>query len=227
MDINSITNLSSEQQPNEILDKTQLNPDDFIKLFLTQLTHQNPMQPTDSSAILQQMTEITSIQSSNKMQKTMTEMADKVNVALGNTQLLQASTLVGRSVEIESGSSPLAKTSDGQKLQGAVFIPSAANNVTVNIIDPNTKKVVKTVQLGNAESSGLMNFDWNGKDSSGQQMDLGYYNMEASADIAGNKVPLDTAGAFRVNSVGLDQIGILFNVDGLGDKRSGDILKIM
>ena len=116
-------------------DRTQLNPNDFIKLFMTQLTHQNPMQPTDSSAILQQMSQIATIQASNDMQKSMADLSANVNASLTNTQLLQATQLVGHGVEIESGVSPLVKNGNDQLLSGSVMVPSAASDVTVTFLE--------------------------------------------------------------------------------------------
>lgn len=208
-------------------DRTKLNPDDFVKLFLTQLTHQNPLQPTDSSAILQQMSQVSSIEAANNMQKSMSALADSVHASLANTQLLQATALVGKNVEIQSGVSPLVKNNEGQILNGSVFVPDAASDVTVTIKDPTGKNVVKTIELGKTMSSGLLDFNWDGKDLNGNVMDPGYYQITATATLNGKQEQVGTAGSFKINSVGLDQQGVIFNVDGLGGKHAGDIIKIL
>ncbi len=226
MPISPVTNNVSATNVGEVADRTQLSPNDFIKLFLTQLTHQNPMQPTDSSAILQQMSQIASIQASHDMVKSMADISSNVSASIPNTQLLQAAQLVGHGVEVQSGVSPLVKNGESSLLSGSVMMPGAANDITVTISDPTGKTPLKTISLGNAKSAGLMDFTWDGM-VDGKPMDPGYYQISATANVNGQTVPINTAGTFTVKSVALDQQGIIFNVDGLGGTRPGSIIKIL
>src|SRR3990167_6950085 len=89
--------------------KNELQPDDFIKLFLKQLTTQNPLKPTDSSAMLQQMADISAISAAKDTQKTLREVQQEIRLSLGQSQLLTATQMIGKKVEVPSGISPLVK----------------------------------------------------------------------------------------------------------------------
>jgi flagellar basal-body rod modification protein FlgD len=205
--------------------KNELSPDDFIKLFLAQMKNQNPAHPTDSSAILQQMSEISSMSASHDMQKTLSTLTDNVNIALANSQVLQSTQMIGKKVQVLSETSPLIA---GEGLSGSAVIPSAVSDVKVMIKD-SAGTVVKTLDLGAASSGGLVDFKWDGVGDDGKKFDPGYYSISAKATIDGKIASVQTAGSFKVGSVGLNQKtgGVVLNVDGLGGTDMGDIIKIL
>ena len=205
--------------------RNELAPDDFITLFLAQMRNQNPMKPTDSSAILQQMSEVSSISANKDMQKTLNGLAQNVNMALANSQVLQSTQMIGKHVQIASDSAPLIKD---EGLSGSAIVPAAASKVQVKIKDA-VGNVIKTIDCGAAASGGLVDFNWDGKGDDGKQYDPGFYTMNATATINGTTAAVHTAGAFKVNSVGLNQQsgGVILNVDGVGGTEMGDIIKIL
>lgn len=69
----------------------QMNKDMFLKLMVTQLKNQDPMNPTDSSQFLAQTAQFTSLEKLDEV-STQTAQALTAQMAFG------ASTLVGRSV---------------------------------------------------------------------------------------------------------------------------------
>lgn len=212
----------------------ELSPDDFIKLFLTQLQHQNPMEPTDSSKMLSQMADISSINSSKSMQKTMKQLAKHVDISLGNSQVLEASQLIGKQVQMLSGQAHMVVSGVDEhkvgKLSGSALLQSPATNVKVSITD-SSGKTVMTKNLGPCTSAkgGLMDFEWDGKNDKGELQPDGFYGISASAEIDGKTVKLRTAGAFDVKSVAANPENgkLIINVDGLGGRGLSEILKIM
>lgn len=208
---------------------SSLTADDFVKLFLAQMTHQDPTHPTDSSAILQQMSQISQLSASSAMQKTMNNLATSVQATMGSSQVLEATQLIGRQVEIPSGIIPLTKdpASGTTSMAGSVMVPSAASDVAVTIKD-NSGNILRTIHLGAAAGSGLLDFQWDGKDMNNNPVPADYYHVSATATVNGQAVKANTAGAFTVNSVGLDQTsGVILNVDGLGGQPMGNIIKIL
>lgn len=204
--------------------KNELSPDDFIKLFLAQLKHQNPMNPTDSSAILQQMAEISTISASKDMQQTMSDLEKKVEYMMGSTQMLQASTLINHQVEVESKAAILDEKNG---MQGAAFVKDAVSDVTVTIKDKDGN-TVKTIHCGPTTSGGLVDFHWDGKDESGKVCDPGEYKISAKATVDGKDVDAPTAAAFTINSVAMDsEGGVILNTDKMGGIYMKDILKIL
>jgi flagellar basal-body rod modification protein FlgD len=71
---------------------SSLTAADFVKMMVTQLQNQDPLNPTNSQDILAQMSEIGQLQSSSQLQTTLT------GTALQN-QIGAASALLGKSVQ--------------------------------------------------------------------------------------------------------------------------------
>ncbi len=210
--------------------KKQLDPDDFIKLFLKQLTTQNPLHPADSSTLLQQMADISSISSAQDTQKVLKNLQQSVVSTMSSTQFLSASQLIGKKIQVPSHISPLVKD---EGLSGAVMVPAAAKNIKITIKDSH-EKIVKELTLDPTTSGGLVDFSWNGMDESvdpPKPYDPGFYKISAKATINGNDVTLDnnTLGAFKVKSVAANPLTgeVIFNVDGLGGLGLQDIIKIL
>jgi flagellar basal-body rod modification protein FlgD len=64
-----------------------LTTDDFLKMFLAELQNQDPTQPVDNSQMLNQLAQMSSIQTMQSIQN-----------ALEGSQLAQASALIGKNV---------------------------------------------------------------------------------------------------------------------------------
>ena len=68
-----------------------MSSEDFIKIMFTELTNQDPLAPTDSAALLDQMNSIRSIESDMQM-------VDNMQSLVFENQLSSASNLIGRFV---------------------------------------------------------------------------------------------------------------------------------
>lgn len=71
---------------------SSITPDDFLKMLITELQNQDPMNPTDNAQILQQISQISNIQATSTLTKSL-------NAMLTEQNLSAASALVGRSVQ--------------------------------------------------------------------------------------------------------------------------------
>src|SRR5688500_9875795 len=70
----------------------ELKTEDFIKMMLTQLQHQDPLEPAKNQELLAQMSQIGQLQTSNQLQQTLQ------GLALQN-QLGAAGGLIGKLVQ--------------------------------------------------------------------------------------------------------------------------------
>lgn len=199
---------------------TQLSQEGFLKLLLAQLRLQSPTSPFDSSTMMQQISQLTGLSSAQELEKTVKSLGENME----SSQILEASRLVGQSVQIPSQSCPLVEK-DG--LKGAVIVPKGVDTVEITIRDANDK-IVKNITMG-APSDGVLDFSWDGMDTTNQMMAPGYYKVSASAVMSGQNTALPVAGTFKVNSVALDRggKGVILNVDGLGGVNLKDVIKIM
>ncbi len=72
--------------------KFALKPEDFIKMMVTQLQNQDPMQPTDNAALLAQMSQIGQLQASTDLQTSLKSMVMQNNIS-------SAGNLIGKHVQ--------------------------------------------------------------------------------------------------------------------------------
>ena len=84
---------------------SNMTSNDFLKLMIAEMQNQDPTNPMDNSQILQQLSQMQSINASKQLSDTLQ------NVVLGQG-LLSSSALIGRSVK--------ALTDDGQTVTGSV-----------------------------------------------------------------------------------------------------------
>ena len=192
----STTSTSSSTASTSSTGSSTLGKDDFLKLLLTELQHQDPTSPMDSDKILTQTSELASLESSTK-----------TNTALDNltTQLKQsvnsnATALIGKMGSI--GSDAISLSSGKSTYE--VYFPTAIKTGTLTIADSNGA-TVKTVDLSAAAGkSGVISFDWDGTDNSGTIQKDGAYAVTATyVDSTG--APKTTAfGAYPVESVRYD-----------------------
>ena len=75
-----------------------LNQQDFLKLLVAQMTQQDPLNPKSDMEMIPQMVSFTELEQSKSMQNDIAQLR-------AEQQLLQANSLLGRTVEIQDGSS--------------------------------------------------------------------------------------------------------------------------
>ncbi|WAN11117.1 flagellar hook assembly protein FlgD [Stutzerimonas balearica] len=190
-------------------DSSSLGKTDFMMLLVTQLNNQNPLDPQDNSEFVAQLAQFAILESMENLNASMTSLLSTYQ----SSQALQATSLVGSSVIVETGSA-LVDTSES--LSGTVVMPSSGSNVNVKIYD-STGSLVKTISLGD-QSSGNVDFIWDGTNSSGETVDPGTFTFVAEASLDGTTTALSTYLPAKVNSVTLGQDGaeMTLNLAGIG-----------
>ena len=93
---NKTLNEGKGAKPNAAMDKN-----DFLKILITQLSHQDPTQPMDDKAFISQMAQFSSLEQMSNMSEGLTKVADLISRS-------QAVSLLGSAVEIGSGESTVS-----------------------------------------------------------------------------------------------------------------------
>jgi len=160
----------------------------FLTLLVAQLENQDPLNPLDNTEITSQLAQMSTVQGIEQLNSQLSSLVD----SLGDTQAVQASALIGNTVLVPGSSLTL---SEGEAY-GGVNLASAADQVTVSILD-STGKVIQTQTLG-ANEAGNVLFSWDGSTSSGTAATDGSYSFKVTATKGTASV---TADALQLGTV--------------------------
>lgn len=93
----SADRITAGQQRN--INKSILGKDDFLKLLVTQLRYQNPLQPMEDKEFISQMATFSSLEQMQNMNTTIGSLADSINNQwLPQMMVREAGQMVGREV---------------------------------------------------------------------------------------------------------------------------------
>lgn len=145
--------------------------DRFMKLLVTQLQTQDPMNPMDNAAVTSQMAQISTVQGIEKLNQSMTSL----NEMYKSSQSVAAAALIGP-IALASGSQMVL--SSGKAVAG-VDLAKNADKVTINVNNADGKTVYTEVL--NDQKAGVLQFQWDGKDDSGNQLADGNYSLSVTA----------------------------------------------
>ncbi len=88
------TQTSSYQGPAERIPSQTLGQDDFLKLLVTQLTTQDPLSPKQDTDFFSEMATFSALEQTKELQAEVTRLRE-------DQQILNATSLLGRTVEIQ------------------------------------------------------------------------------------------------------------------------------
>ena len=183
---------------------------DFLTLMLAQLKNQDPTSPVDSNTFLTQLAQLSEVQGITQLNTSFGSLSTSVSA----NQALQASSLLGHKALVSSSTAQL--TANGT-VTGAVNVPQTTSSVVLNVSD-GSGNVIRSIGLG-AQSAGLANYSWDGKEANGSQAPAGTYTL--SVQYAGQTKD-SAAAATLVNgtvdsvSMGAGSAGLTLNVAGVG-----------
>lgn len=175
-----------------------LGKDSFLQLLVTQMQNQNPLDPQDNSEFVAQLAQFSSLET---MQNLSTSV-DAIGGMYQSSQALQASSLVGRTVVVDTGSTNVDTT---KGLTGQVVLPNSSTSTSVKVYD-STGTVVREIDMGE-QKAGNASFTWDGKDESGNVLASGNYSFVATASLDGKSSTVSTYLPATVSSVTMGTAG--------------------
>jgi len=184
-------------------DKTALGKDDFMKLLLVELQHQDPTEPMDSEKILTQTSQLASLESAENTNTALEELAG----SLGNSQQFSTIAAIGKTADL--GSNAIAHD-EGSISSFEVYFPESIASGNVEILDTEGN-VVSTIPITMPEDAngdpadkrdaGVYQFDWNGELAGGASADSGVYYVTASYNDPDGNAQTTRMGAYPIESV--------------------------
>lgn len=159
--------------------KKELDKNDFMKLYITQLQAQDPTKPLENTELAQQMAQFNSLESLGDVVKGI----EALKQSSDTSNLHNMVNYIGKTVEIEGG----RLNFDGkQPMNGFFELDRDVTKGAVNIRD-SSGQVIKKVPLS-ALNGGLNRFNWDGHGVDGKPVNPGVYHFDIEAtDIDGKK----------------------------------------
>lgn len=198
--------------------KKALGRDEFLKLLIAQLENQDPTAPQENGEFVAQLAQFSQLEESQKMSQSFSQFSS----AFQSTQHLQATSLVGRPVHVQSSETMLGTT-------GAISVLAdfdiAAQEATLSVYN-DSGAVVDQFSLGQ-QSEGRKEFIWTGVDGNEKRFPQGNYRFEVSASRGGVTEAQPVYLSANVNSVTIEPSGkLILNLAGIGPKSMSDIIQI-
>jgi len=163
-------------------DLKTLGKDDFLHLLITQLQHQDPLNPMESTEFTTQLAQFTSLEELGNINDNLAGLKSSQDL-MSNNQTVE---LIGKKV-VARGNSINAAGGVSNELW---FKPDpGVKDIYINIYD-STGGFVRSLE-SEIQGAGIQNVEWDGTDQSGNSMLDGTYYFEITgADTNGNSIPV-------------------------------------
>ena len=196
--------------------KTTLDQSDFLKLMTAQMSNQDPFQPQSNTEMIAQMAQFSTVTGIQQLNTTATGMATEI----AQNRIATSASFIGKSVLVP-GSTALTDSTGG--ISGAVDLPTSAAGLTLQITR-SSGELVKSLDLG-ANPAGLVGFNWDGKDDSGNSIGDTSYNVKALMTNGGAQTATstDVYGPITEAPIPTGTDTQTFKVGGAGTVKLSDI----
>ena len=196
-----------------------LTQSDFFALLTQQLAFQDPTKPVENDQMIAQMTSFTMADGISSMNNNFKDFAASMN----SNQALQASSLVGRNVLVNSDKLVFDGTNEAV---GSAEVPPNTSSLTVKVYNAAGELVRSAPAI--EPQTGKFDYVWDGKDNDSNPLKSGLYTVKVEAEVAGQNQALKTSTYVPVTSVtlGKSTSDMTLNLYGLGAKKLSDILEI-
>ena len=195
-------------------DNVSAQKDEFLKLLVAQLAHQDPLNPQDSSAFVSQLAQFSALEQSAKTNDQLSSLASAVSSQnRAGMAALVGKTVVARASSVNVGAS-------GTPPACMLHLDGAAKGVEVKLVDA-SGKAVRTATLG-ATAAGDVAINW----GAGGALPAGTYTVAIKATAAdGTAVNGSAEIKGVIQSLGFANGNTTFNVNG-ADVSPSDIVSI-
>jgi flagellar basal-body rod modification protein FlgD len=221
-----LTNVAGAYNPSyqtaETAGQGDMGKNEFLKLLITQLRYQDPLNPMDNTEFIAQLASFSSLEQMTNLN----ESFDDQTVMIQSLNNNMAASLVGREVVVAASS---FEYRGGDQVNFGYLMNNQADTVTADIVD-STGKVIRSFNELNV-AAGPHDMVWDGLDENGNKVEDGTYSIQVQAlDASGLEVPTYATVIGSVDRVVYENGTAFFSVRGtivpigallevLGDER--------
>lgn len=178
--------------------------DEFLKLFMAQLQHQDPLNPNTGADMVAELAQMTAVEQTRKTNQQLEELA----AAQSSVASAGLTSLIGHEAEAATGA--FTYTGDGAVPPIEVSSSAPMTGAAIVITDANGKEIRRLpVTPGTTRAS----LQWDGKDSSGNPVKPGSYEITVEDGVS--KAPIEAHWNGRVDAVELTPDGPRLRMGGM------------
>lgn len=171
--------------------------DDFLKLLVTQMKYQDPMNPMDSAQMTSQIAQLNTVEGINQLNATVTSL----QASLMASQSMQSASLIGKTILADGNAISLLNGSANLSMR----LEGAAESVVIDVINA-SGRIIKSTDLG-ASAAGIKTFTWDGSTNEGGTAPNGQYTFQVSAKKLNQAVAVTPLTQATVSGVELTSAG--------------------
>lgn len=193
----------ADQTKQKRVPKNKLEKDDFLKLFVTQLQNQDPLNPDDGAELAAKLAQFNSVEQLMNVNKSLESLAG----AQSEDRSMQLAGIIGKEVTVDGGRLRI----DRGALSDAEFtIQQPAANTTLEVRD-SMGTVVRSMPLGSLPA-GSHNLSWDGSKADGAKVPDGAYTYEITArNGKGMEMPVSITSKVKITGVDImDKSGAVY-----------------
>lgn len=180
-----------------------LGKDDFLKLLLIEMQHQDPTDPMDTDKMLTQTSQLAALEMQQNTNTAMQNMVDTM-ITLSEVMLagqnLSALNALGKMAVIEDNYVPMGDSAENIDI--TMYLPKdTKDGATFQVFDANGN-VVKNIKIGKDElKQGVNTITWDGTDDEGNFVGKGNYTVRASYTDVDGGTSTSSFGAYPIESI--------------------------
>jgi len=196
--------------------------DQFLKLLVTQLKNQDPLNPMQNAELAQ----ISTVEGITNLKNTMLAISGQIDVS----QSMNAVAMIGKGVLVPGSNVKVGVSTENPAERVVtpygIDLQKDAVKVQVRIADSNGA-VVRTIELGE-QKAGVYTLDWDGKNDAGVALDAGAYTVSVLAtDGDDKKVAAEVLKYGKVKSVAYSTNGLRLDMGLDGQTSMLDVRKVI
>jgi flagellar basal-body rod modification protein FlgD len=162
----------------------ELGMDEFLKLFIAQIQHQDPLSPLDSAEFTAQLAQFTSVE---QLYGVNSRLADIEEALSSRNEQRDDLGFIGKTVKADDNTMRV----DNGTVQSGSYTIDGSGYVTIDVYD-SKGLLVRTFYEGR-EDKGEHDVNWDGRDDTGTFVGDGTYTFEITArDENGYYIPSNT-----------------------------------
>lgn len=203
----------------EPVGKSAMDQYDFMNLFITQLQHQDPMEPMSTEAMAGQLADFSNMEATMSMSANMEKLLE-YQTSQNNLQLL---TLLDTNVKVAGNT---IGVSEGQAGEGEFVLSEDVATCVVEIYDVGGH-LLDVMDIGPSDA-GLYELGWDGTDMQGNEVEDGAYSYNVKGyNRVGEQVDVDYRALGKVTGVSFENGLALLNLDKYVAADVGSVMSVL